>query len=85
MYGGGQRGPVKKKKLLKTNISPENWWLGDDPFLLGPGLFSGALAVSFRQGSPIDYLTKAYEAIQISNHGLSTPLGVFVHLKALHI
>jgi len=25
--------------------------LGDDPFLLGPGLFSGAFAVSFREGN----------------------------------
>ena len=28
--------------LPETNIAPENGWLEDDPFLLGPGLFSGA-------------------------------------------
>ena len=32
----------KHGTLLKTSISPENGWLEDDPFLLGPGLFSGA-------------------------------------------
>ena len=32
-------------------IAPENGWLEDDhPFLLKPGLFSGALAVGFREG-----------------------------------
>ena len=31
------------------NIAPENGWLEYDPFLLGAGLFSGALAVSFRE------------------------------------
>ena len=35
--------------LPETNIfAPENGWLEYDPFLLGPGLFSGAFAVSFR-------------------------------------
>ena len=29
----------------------ENGWLEYDPFLLGVGLFSGALAVSFREGT----------------------------------
>ena len=34
----------------ETNIfAPENGWLEYDPFLLGPGLFSGAFAVSFRE------------------------------------
>ncbi len=28
--------------LIETNIAPEKWWLGDNPFLLGPGQFSGA-------------------------------------------
>ena len=42
---------LQKIPSLKFNIGPENWWwLGDDPFLLGPGLFSGALAVGFREG-----------------------------------
>ena len=34
-----------------NNFAPENWWLEDDPFLLGPGLFSGAMSVSFREAS----------------------------------
>ena len=33
--------------LPETNIAPENGWLEYDRFLLGPGLFSGAFAVSF--------------------------------------
>ena len=32
-------------------LAPENEWLESDPFLLGPGLFSGAFAVSFREGA----------------------------------
>ena len=31
----------------ETNIVCENWWLGDDPFLLGHGLFSGAVLSQF--------------------------------------
>ena len=34
----------------ETNIALENGWLEYDPFLLGFGLFSGAMAVSFREG-----------------------------------
>ena len=35
--------------LYKSNIfAPENGWLEDDPFLLGPGLFSGDMLVSGR-------------------------------------
>ena len=33
-------------------MAPENGWLEDDRFLLGFGLFSGAFAVSFREGNP---------------------------------
>ena len=29
--------------LPETNITPENGWLEYDCFLLGPGLFSGAM------------------------------------------
>ena len=38
--------------LPETNskLAPENWWLVQMSFLLGPGLFSGAFAVSFREG-----------------------------------
>ena len=37
--------------LPETNseFTPENGWLEDDRFLLGFGLFSGALAVSLRE------------------------------------
>ena len=37
----------------KTNsqFAPEKGWFGDDPFISGFGLFSGALVVSFRQGN----------------------------------
>ena len=40
------------KTLPETNskFAPENGCLEDKPFLLGPGLFSGAFAVSFREG-----------------------------------
>ena len=35
---------VKNKTTLpETNLAPENGWLEDDPFLLGPGLCSGAM------------------------------------------
>ncbi len=34
--------------LPKTNIADERWWLGDNPFLLGLGLFPGAIFVSGR-------------------------------------
>ena len=37
--------------LPETSSLPlENGWLEYDPFLLGYGLFSGAFAVSFREG-----------------------------------
>ena len=36
--------------LKLTANAPENGWLEYDPFLLGFGLFSGAFAVSFREG-----------------------------------
>ena len=35
----------------KTNIAPGNEWLEYYSVLLGPGLFSGAFAVSFRECS----------------------------------
>ena len=31
-------------------FAPKNGWLEYDPFLLGPGLFARAIAVSFRDG-----------------------------------
>ena len=31
----------------KFNIAPEKWWLEGDPFLLGPGNFSGAKMLNF--------------------------------------
>ena len=36
--------------LPKTNIAPENGWLGDNPFLLGWPIFGGELLVSGRAG-----------------------------------
>ena len=36
---------------LTAILAPENGWLEYDPFLLGFGLFSGAFAVSFREGT----------------------------------
>ena len=37
----------------RTDITPENWWLGDKPFLLGPGLFFTGY-VRFREGKEND-------------------------------
>ena len=37
--------------LPETNIGPTNGWLEYDPFLLGFDIFSGAFAVSFREGN----------------------------------
>ena len=39
----------------KTNIAPEKCWLMLTIFLLGPGLFSGAFAVSFRESNHFVY------------------------------
>ena len=39
--------------LKLTAKAPENWWLGDDPFLLGPGPFvtlSPIVMVSWKMG-----------------------------------
>ena len=41
VYGG--------KHPWNQQLAPENGWLAYDRFLLGPSLFSGALAVSFRE------------------------------------
>ena len=41
----------KRSTIPETNIAPENGWLDKITYLLGPGLFSGALAVSFTEGS----------------------------------
>ena len=38
-----------KCTLPETNIGPENQWLKDE-FSFGDGPFSGAFAVSFREG-----------------------------------
>ena len=37
----------------RTDITPENWWLGDKPFLLGPDLFFTGY-VRFREGKEND-------------------------------
>ena len=36
--------------LPKFDVAPEAWWLEYDRFLVGPRLFSGAFALSFREG-----------------------------------
>ena len=36
--------------LKLTAKTPENRWLEDDPFLLGPALLAGWLPVSYREG-----------------------------------
>ena len=41
--------------LLETNIEPQNGWLEYDCFLLGPDLFAGAFAVSFKEGNLYSY------------------------------
>ncbi len=43
---------VTEATLPETNskFTPENWWKMN--FLLGPGLVSGAFAVSFSEGTP---------------------------------
>ena len=38
---------IVEASLKLTAKTPENGWLEDKPFLWGPGLFSGAFAVSF--------------------------------------
>ena len=38
--------------LKLTANAPENWWLEDDPFLLGRPIFRGELLVSGRVCSP---------------------------------
>ena len=41
---------AESSTLPQTNSLPlTKWWLGDKPFLLGFGLFSGAFAISFRE------------------------------------
>ena len=47
----GGRGSFSKERARQTedcvsirnNITPETWWLEDDRFLLGPGIFLGAM------------------------------------------
>ena len=50
-------------------IAPENWWLGNDPFLLGAkGPFSGAFAVSLREGRwPEWYIYLIWTVAKISS------------------
>ena len=47
---------TKKPTPLQFNrFAPEKWWLEDDPFLLGPGNFSGAFAVKLLKGKPSNF------------------------------
>jgi len=43
--------------MFPLKVAPDNGWLEDDRFLLGPGPFSGAFAVSFVEGASQKYLT----------------------------
>ena len=40
--------PVTKADIFGRKNVPENWWLGDDPFLLKWLIFRGKLLVSER-------------------------------------
>ena len=53
----------KWKSYPETKITPENWWLEDDPFLLGCHLFRGELCVSL-------------EGNQHSTQELAAPSGI---------
>ena len=60
--------------LPETNMfAPENGWLEYDPFLLGPGLFSGAFAVSFREGT---YFSSNYGMLWKRDKSFETTSGV---------
>ena len=64
MICGIRQQSVSTCTLLKTNIfAPENGWLEDDRFLLGPGIFSGAFAVSFRVVFSVGYWSELYLSI----------------------
>ena len=45
-YGEAITTPPK----FNSEFTPEKWWLKDDPFLLGPGNFSGAISLKLRWG-----------------------------------
>ena len=47
-------------------LAPEKWWLEDDPFLLGPGNFSGAFAVKLQGGKTVeaDYVSSFPEEVR---------------------
>ena len=57
---------TKKPTPLHFNrFAPEKWWLEDDPFLLGPGNFSGAFAVKLLKGKPSNF---SFPYLLIPNH-----------------
>ena len=51
-FSDGSENPARIHRLLGcphlTNLAPEKWWLGDDPFLLEKPIFRGELLVSRR-------------------------------------
>ena len=53
----------KWKSYIETKITPENWWLEDDPFLLGCHLFRGELCVSLEGNQ---HSTQELAALQVS-------------------
>ena len=55
---------LRKKQVASLKLTakaPENGWLEYKPFLLGFGLFSGAIAVSFREGKNLINNLRLYE------------------------
>ncbi len=47
---GHHRVGFHSPKQAASEFTPEKWWLEDDPASFWDGIFSGALAVSFREG-----------------------------------
>ena len=64
--------------LPETNIAPENGWLEYDRFLLGPGLFSGALAVSLPEMTGCFGLGVFPILLLIQKSGQKTTLWMFL-------
>ena len=54
-------GVIHSLKLY--NVAPENGWLEYDRFLLGPGIFAGAFAVSFREKLIVTSMGKTAQTV----------------------
>ena len=59
----------------KFHIGPEKWWLEDDPFLLGPGNFSGAMLNFGRVSDSLHWIAQHsfQPPIHHQNHYLAAP------------